>query len=225
MYQPNKRPLGHIVHLRILYKSRIHLSKAIITYKSWNWLSSSGEDFQISWMYFCNFVIISLWKKVWPFNINKPKSSSSMVAFYQSLVEIGPIYILSMYIHFHNYLPLEKGRALHLNKFESPSLKDALWQVWLKLAQWFWRRKIFKIIQCFFAISLLSFLGKGQGPLFEETWIPFTKEYFMPSLVEIGPVILEKKKKMWKVSNDDNDNEQWTNCDQKSSLEPLAQVS
>ena len=39
-----------------------------------------------------------------------------------------------------NYLPFEKGGALHLNKLESPLPKDALCQVWLKLAQWFWRR-------------------------------------------------------------------------------------
>ena len=42
---------------------------------------------------------------------------------------------------FPNYLPLEKGWALHLNKLESPSPKDALCQVWLNLAQWFWRRR------------------------------------------------------------------------------------
>ena len=42
---------------------------------------------------------------------------------------------------FRNYLPLEKGGALHLKKLESPSPKDALCQVWLKLAQWFWRRR------------------------------------------------------------------------------------
>ena len=42
---------------------------------------------------------------------------------------------------FHNYLPLEKGEALHLNKLESLSLRDTLCQVWLKLAQWFWRRR------------------------------------------------------------------------------------
>ena len=58
----------------------------------------------------------------------------------------------------------------------------------------------------------------------------------MPSLVEIGLVVLEKKMKMWKVSdnddddnddNDDNDNDdgQRTNFNQKSSLEPTAQVS
>ena len=29
-----------------------------------------------------------------------------------------------------NYLPLEKGGALHLSKLESPSSKDAWFQVW-----------------------------------------------------------------------------------------------
>ena len=51
----------------------------------------------------------------------------------------------------------------------------------------------------------------------------------MPSLVEIGPVVLEKKMKMLNDNDnndDDNDNDgQWTNFDQKSSLEPSAQVS
>ena len=42
---------------------------------------------------------------------------------------------------FHNYLPLKKGRDLHLNKLAFPSPKDALCQVLLKLAQWFWRRR------------------------------------------------------------------------------------
>jgi hypothetical protein len=36
---------------------------------------------------------------------------------------------------------LEKGYPLHLNKLESPSPKNDLCQVWLKLAQWFWRRR------------------------------------------------------------------------------------
>ena len=85
---------------------------------------------------------------------------------------------------FHNYLPLEKGEALHLKK----------------------------------------------------TWIPFTQGCFVPSLVEIDQVVLEKKMKMWKVynnnndlytnddaNNDDNENnnddEQRTNFDKKGLLE------
>ena len=34
----------------------------------------------------------------------------------------------------------KQGGTLHLSKIEFPSSKDALRQVWLKLAQWFWRR-------------------------------------------------------------------------------------
>ena len=37
------------------------------------------------------------------------------------------------------YFPLEKAYSLGLNKLESTSPKDDLCQLWLKLAQWFWR--------------------------------------------------------------------------------------
>jgi hypothetical protein len=36
---------------------------------------------------------------------------------------------------------LERGNPLHLNKLEFLLPKDDLGQVWLKLAQWFWRRR------------------------------------------------------------------------------------
>ena len=39
--------------------------------------------------------------------------------------------------------------VLHLKKVESPSPKDALCQVWLKLAQWFWRRNFFNFFNVF----------------------------------------------------------------------------
>ena len=51
----------------------------------------------------------------------------------RSLVEIGPV-VLEKIFEFHqyvfairNYLPLEKGGALHLNKLESSSPKDWNW--------------------------------------------------------------------------------------------------
>ena len=47
---------------------------------------------------------------------------------------------VNVYSLIRNNLPLENGRVLHLNKIESLSPKDDLCQVWLKLAQWFWRR-------------------------------------------------------------------------------------
>jgi hypothetical protein len=48
--------------------------------------------------------------------------------------------MFSVFLFFCYYLPLEKGCPLLLNKFEFCWLKDNLCQVWLKLAQWFWRR-------------------------------------------------------------------------------------
>ena len=53
------------------------------------------------------------------------------------------------FLQFRNYLPLEKGGALHLNNLESLSPKNALCQVWMKLAQWFWRRKFFNFFNVF----------------------------------------------------------------------------
>ena len=63
------------------------------------------------------------------------------------LVEIGPVVIekifkfVNVFSLFRNYLPLEKGWVLHLNKLESPSPKNALCLVWLKLVQWILRRR------------------------------------------------------------------------------------
>ena len=39
--------------------------------------------------------------------------------------------------------------VLHLNKLQSPSPKDALCQVWSKLAKWFWRRRFFNFVNVF----------------------------------------------------------------------------
>ena len=47
----------------------------------------------------------------------------------------------------------------------------------------------------------------GLFRYFEQTWIPFTQGCFVPSLVEIGQVVLEKKMKKWKVYDNDNNND------------------
>ena len=48
-------------------------------------------------------------------------------------------------------------------------------------------------VNVFLLICYYLPLEKGLVPSFEQTWIPFTKECFVPSFVEIGPVVLEKK--------------------------------
>jgi hypothetical protein len=46
--------------------------------------------------------------------------------------------------HFCDYLPFQKELALDLYNFESPLPMDDLYQVWLKLACWFWRKGVLK---------------------------------------------------------------------------------
>jgi hypothetical protein len=40
------------------------------------------------------------------------------------------------------FFSLGKDFAIHLNRLETASSKDNLYQVWLKLAQWFWRKSV-----------------------------------------------------------------------------------
>jgi hypothetical protein len=48
--------------------------------------------------------------------------------------------MFSVLLLFCYYLPFETDNPLHLKKLESPSPKDDLFLVWLKLAQWLWKR-------------------------------------------------------------------------------------
>jgi hypothetical protein len=93
--------------------------------------------------------------------------------------------------HFCDNLPFEEDLALYLNKLEFPSTKDNLYQVWLILAGWFWRfLKKFSVF-LLFRYHLPLKTGYRLSPSFEQSWILFIQIWFMPSLVKIGPVVLE----------------------------------
>ena len=107
---------------------------------------SEEKYFLISSMYYCFFVSISPWKRAGPF------IWTIWILFTQrcivpSLVEIGQVVLerkiffnfVNVFSLFGNYHPLIKGGVLYLNKLESSSPNNALYKVWLKLAQWFWR--------------------------------------------------------------------------------------
>ena len=64
-------------------------------------------------------------------------------------------HFLNVFSIFCNYLLMEKDRTLHWNKHQSPLPKDALCQVWLKLAQWFWRRRIFLILSMYLCYCVI----------------------------------------------------------------------
>ena len=92
----------------------------------------------------CIFAVISPWKRAGPFiwiNLN-PLHPRMLCAKFGwnwpsgSGEDFNFVNVLSL---FCNYLPLEKGGALHLNKLEFPSPKDDLCQFRLIFRFWIWR--------------------------------------------------------------------------------------
>ena len=72
----------------------------------------------------------------------------------------------------------------------SLSPKDEIVSVFLE-------KIIFKFSQCMITILLSYSLGEECGPSFEQIWIRISQGCFMPSLAEIGSVILEKIFKLY----------------------------
>ena len=77
------------------------------------------------------------------------------------------------------------GGALHLNKVKYPSPKDALCQVWLKLALWFWRRKILNFVKIFSFLSYYLPLKKGMVPHLKKLESRLSKNGFVSSFIKI----------------------------------------
>ena len=90
--------------------------------------------------------------KVHAYSINKRP-----MGFLPSLAEIGGsgdfVNVFSLFL---NYLPLEKGMVLHLDKLEFPSPKDDLCRDWLKLTQWFWRKWFLNFVNVFSLFVIFS---------------------------------------------------------------------
>ena len=129
---------------------------------------------------------ISLYRNYFPLekggalHLNNFESTSPKNALCQIWLNLAQWFLRRRYLNFvnvfslfRNYLPLEKGAALHLNKFESPSPKDAFCQVWLKLAQWFWRRNILNTSMYFRYFVIISpwnrtgpFIWRNLNPIY-----------------------------------------------------------
>ena len=134
----NKRPMGHNVHLRKHTLNFVNVFSLFHNYlplelgKGLNldhprMLSAKfgcGPSFEQNWIPFTKGCFVLSWVKIGPVILEKNIFDDFVIVF--SL--------------FHKYLPLEKGGANQLNKLEYDSPNDALCQVWLKLAKWFWRR-------------------------------------------------------------------------------------
>ena len=94
------------------------------------------------------FAIITSWRMVCDTsfkNIDSPSSKDTLFTVWLILTlwfrRSRFLNFVNVFTLLCNYLPMENVPALHLNKLEFPLPKDALCQVWLKLGQWFWRRR------------------------------------------------------------------------------------
>ena len=82
----------------------------------------------------------------------------------------------------------------YLWNLESPLPKDALCQVCLKLAQWFsWRRFFLTWVIYFVYYVIISPWTKNIALRLNKIKSTLPKNVLCPSLVDIGPVVLEKK--------------------------------
>ena len=106
---------------------------------------------------------------------------SSRDALYQVWLKLANCFsrrflnFVNVFLLFCYNFPLKKGVTFHLNKYEFPVSKDALCQVQLKLAQWFWKR----FLNFFSALSLFCYhlplekdvalhLNKLESPLYKD---------------------------------------------------------
>ena len=196
----NKKPMSHIAHL----------FKSINTYDYVITLIKRRKNINFMRIYW--FII---WTKLNPvhqrmfcvkFGWNWPSGSG----------EQNFIYFVNVFSLFLSYLPLEKS-----GPFIWTNLNPLHLSMLCAKFDWNWPSGFgedFLNLSMYFCYIVIIYPWKAWALSYEQTWIPFTQGCFLPSLVEIGPVVLEKKMKMWKVydNNDNDDDGQRTNFDQKS---------
>ena len=102
--------------------------------------------------------------------------------------------VLSLFLY---YLPIGRGRCTSFEQTRIFFTQGCSLVSLVEIGRVV-QKKIFIFRQCIFNCSILSPIGKWHGLLFEQTWISFTRGFFVPNLVEICPVVLEKKMKMWR---------------------------
>ena len=117
-----------------------------------------------------------------------------------SLVKVGPM-VLEKHIFksfqrvftISQLSPLWERRGSSFEQTWIPFTQGCSVSSFVEIGQVVLEKKIFKSCQFIFIISELSPLWEGRGSSFKQILIPFTQEYILPNLVEIGPVVLEKK--------------------------------
>jgi hypothetical protein len=87
--------------------------------------------------------------------------------------------MFSVFLLFCYYRPFVKDDPFNLKKKKWIFFpKNDFFRVWLKLAQWFWRRSLNDTTPIF-TFLWLSPLWRGPGPLFEQACMFFTQRWFV----------------------------------------------
>ena len=137
----NKRPMGHIAHLRKQFNS-------INTYDyhnvNWEKKKPNHENWMVLHLNKLEFPSSKIQMHSAIFGWNWPSGSGA-----------DDFSISALYFRYlANYSPWTRSvPIIYLNRLEFSSPKHALCQVWLKLAQWFRRRRFFNFVNVFYAIS------------------------------------------------------------------------
>ena len=84
--------------------------------------------------------------------------------------------------------------SFNWKKLVSPSPRDSLCQVWLKLAQWFWKRRFLKVVNLYFP-NYLPF-GKGVVLYLSKLICPSPRNTLCQVWLKLAQWFLRKR--MWK---------------------------
>ena len=132
--------MGHIAYPRDISQQLTNLSKAV--------------NIKTGWL---RVVIISLGKRLY-------KLEGIQYQIWLKLAQWiwGFLNVVNVFLLLRNYIPTGKDVALQLHDY--PSTKSALCQVWLKLTQWFGRKRFLNIVNEY-SLFCYNFLFKESVPL------------------------------------------------------------
>jgi hypothetical protein len=198
----------------------------------WNWPAGSGEEdflkFFSVFLLFCYYLPL---EKGNPLHFNNLESPSPKDDLCQVWLKLAHwfwrrrfLYDPTPFFHFCDYLPFEEDLALYLNNLESPLPKDDLYQVWLKLACWFWRRRFLKIFSVFLLFCYYLPLEKDNPLHFNNLESPPPKDDLCQVWLKLAQWFWRRSRKCKSLQTDGRTDRRTTG-DQNSSLELSAQVS
>jgi hypothetical protein len=173
----------------ILHYTKKHSCKSELLWYCGSW----EENISMTLPYFCDF------EEDLNLHLNKFEFQSCKKCLFQVWLKLTWCFILKdsfQYTNIKIVSPLVSPTLTlgdhNLYKLKSALSQKAFIEIWVILARWFSRKNLVNDLAKFFAFLWLSPLWKGPGPLLVWSKISFTQEWFVPCLIEIGLLVVEK---------------------------------